>query len=94
MTAPGGGAGGGKRQRAAGPAVGPLTLIHTNNSPNLAAMRAYGVNCMSLQPWNEGYQAGKVGQADCPYQVGTTAAWSWSSGYVEGRADAKSTTGG
>ena len=36
--------------------------------------------------WNEGYRAGVrgMGLAARRYPVGSTASWSWSSGYVEG----------
>ena len=39
--------------------------------------------------WHEGYLAGLRGMrlAARRYPVGSTASWSWSSGYVEGNAD-------
>jgi hypothetical protein len=46
---------------------------------------------MPLTPWNEGFEAGRVGIQTCPYPVGTSAGWAWSSGYIEGAANAKST---
>lgn len=65
---------------------GPLTLIHTNNSPNPVSMRVPGVLSMSASAWQQGYQDGLLGVAVSPYPVGTTESWSWSSGLVEGRA--------
>jgi ribosome modulation factor len=42
----------------------------------------------SSSPWHEGYRAGRDGKGSpkCPYAVGTGEGWSWSSGYVEGKA--------
>src|SRR5437762_14139295 len=39
--------------------------------------------------WEEGFKAGESAAripARCPYPAGTTVAWSWHSGYVEGDA--------
>jgi hypothetical protein len=39
--------------------------------------------------WEEGFVAGESGTKTalrCPYAAGTTAAWSWHSGYIEGNA--------
>jgi hypothetical protein len=39
--------------------------------------------------WEEGFTAGESGTATalrCPCPAGTTAAWSWHSGYIEGDA--------
>ena len=38
--------------------------------------------------WNEGYRAGLrgTGLPARRYPVGSTASWSWSSGYIEGNA--------
>ena len=38
--------------------------------------------------WNEGYRAGLRGMslAARRYLVGSTASWSWSSGFIEGNA--------
>ena len=39
--------------------------------------------------WEEGFAAGESGTKTalrCPYSAGTTAAWSWHSGYIEGDA--------
>ena len=38
--------------------------------------------------WNEGYRAGLrgTGLAALRYPVGSTASWSWSSGYIKGNA--------
>jgi hypothetical protein len=39
--------------------------------------------------WEEGFEAGesKVRISNmCPYSAGTTQAWSWHSGYIEGDA--------
>lgn len=37
--------------------------------------------------WRRGFDAGagKL-QRHCPYQAGSTGAWSWASGFVEGQA--------
>ena len=36
--------------------------------------------------WEEGFQAGEARKTKCPYPAGTTEAWSWCSGRVEGDA--------
>ena len=38
--------------------------------------------------WNQGFYDGEEGkpQHSCPYPVGSTEGWSWSSGYIEGKA--------
>ena len=38
--------------------------------------------------WNQGFYDGEQGRPprSCPYDVGTTESWSWSSGYIEGKA--------
>ena len=38
--------------------------------------------------WNQGFWDGELGLPKrlCPYAVGTTERWSWSSGYIEGDA--------
>jgi len=39
--------------------------------------------------WEEGFKAGESSArlpVRCPYPAGTTGAWSWHSGYVEGDA--------
>jgi hypothetical protein len=36
--------------------------------------------------WEEGFKAGETAKTRCPYSVGTTQAWWWSSGRVEGDA--------
>ena len=38
--------------------------------------------------WNEGYRAGLLGTGLTArrYPVGSTASWSWSSGFIEGNA--------
>jgi transposase-like protein len=43
---------------------------------------------IALDPgaWEEGFQAGEAHKAKCPYPAGTSEAWSWRSGYVEGDA--------
>lgn len=70
----------------------PLNLIHRNKVPNPVSMRVPGVLTMPLEPWRQGVQAGQMGWGECPYETYTRDAWAWSSGYVEGRANAKSTT--
>ena len=38
--------------------------------------------------WNAGYRAGQLGtrRPVCPDSASTTESWSWSSGYIEGKA--------
>jgi len=36
--------------------------------------------------WEEGFKAGEDRKHRCPYPAGTTEAWSWQSGHVEGDA--------
>lgn len=38
--------------------------------------------------WREGFTAGEAGRlaSRCPYAAGTTEAWSWHSGWIEGDA--------
>ena len=38
--------------------------------------------------WNQGFRDGELGLPlrSCPYAVGATERWSWSSGYIEGNA--------
>jgi ribosome modulation factor len=38
--------------------------------------------------WQEGYAAGARGEnvLACPYRAGTVECWSWSGGFIEGRA--------
>jgi hypothetical protein len=36
--------------------------------------------------WQQGYDAGYLGESGCPFAFGSNEAWSWSSGYVEGKA--------
>jgi len=38
--------------------------------------------------WNRGFEDGELGLplCSCPYAMGTTESWSWSSGYIEGKA--------
>lgn len=40
------------------------------------------------QAWNRGFWDGEAGEplVSCPFAVGTTESWSWSSGYIEGKA--------
>jgi hypothetical protein len=42
----------------------------------------------NARSWHEGYRAGQhmAGLTNCPYPVGTSESWSWSSGYIEGKA--------
>jgi len=46
---------------------------------------------MDKRAWQEGYDAGKRGEraSACPYRAGTVEGWSWSSGFVEGKAARK-----
>jgi hypothetical protein len=42
-----------------------------------------------VKAWEEGFKAGESSvrlPVRCPYPAGTTAAWSWHSGYIEGDA--------
>ena len=42
--------------------------------------------------WEEGFKAGEISvriPVRCPYPAGTTAAWSWHSGYIEGEAKSR-----
>ena len=71
---------------------GPLALIHRNKVPNPMAMRVAAGFAMPDRPWREGVESGQKGMANCPYKMGSTDAWAWSSGYVEGRANAKRST--
>ena len=43
---------------------------------------------MDQNAWQEGYDAGKRGErvSACPYRARTAEGWSWSSGFVEGKA--------
>jgi ribosome modulation factor len=43
---------------------------------------------MDQKAWQEGYDAGKRGEpvSACPYRARTAEGWSWSSGFVEGKA--------
>ena len=36
--------------------------------------------------WDEGFTAGEKASSKCPYPAGSTEAWSWYSGQVEGDA--------
>jgi ribosome modulation factor len=40
------------------------------------------------QAWQCGFDAGEGGRlhGSCPYQAGSTQAWSWFSGFIEGKA--------
>lgn len=42
----------------------------------------------NARSWQEGYRAGqrRASLVDCPYTIGTSKSWSWSSGYIEGKA--------
>ena len=79
-------------RRPGGGFSGSLTLIHRNNSPKSMPMRVAAGFAMPEKSWLEGVHSGQSGTANCPYKVGTTDAWSWSSGYVEGRANAGRST--
>ena len=68
---------------------GPLSLIHTNNSPKSMPMRAPARFAMPAFSWLEGVESGVKGTAKCPYETGSNDAWAWAAGYVEGRANAK-----
>ncbi|HLK64472.1 MAG TPA: hypothetical protein VKU19_13595 [Bryobacteraceae bacterium] len=48
-----------------------------------------GVNLtMDAEAWRGGFTAGDTGRLmhKCPYRAGTTEAWSWCSGWIEGDA--------
>jgi hypothetical protein len=38
------------------------------------------------EAWDEGFKAGEDQKRRCPYPAGSTEAWSWHSGQVEGDA--------
>ncbi len=42
----------------------------------------------SARCWQEGYRAGqhRASLTDCPYTIGGSQSWSWSSGTIEGKA--------
>ena len=43
---------------------------------------------LDARAWREGFRDGEQSQPlpACPYVVGSTERWSWSSGYIEGKA--------
>jgi hypothetical protein len=47
----------------------------------------------NLEIWREGFHSGLM-RTDrrCPYQTGTVEAWSWRSGFIEGRAERDKTS--
>ncbi len=49
--------------------------------------KAGGPLRQDMRAWMKGYLAGATGRrsGDCPYRAGTTEAWSWCSGFVEGQ---------
>lgn len=69
---------------------GPQNLIHRNNSPKPVTAGLVARLAMPEKPWKEGREAGRIGAAKNPYSDSSDA-WARSSGYIEGRADAKST---
>ena len=75
-------------RRLGGAVSGAQTLIHRNISPNPALARVPGVLAMPKRAWNEGLKAGELGHAKCPYSAASRDGWAWSSGYIEGRANA------
>jgi hypothetical protein len=45
------------------------------------------------EAWQKGFDAGARGaRATCPYSAGTVEAWSWQSGFTEGRSSRKTNT--
>jgi hypothetical protein len=40
-----------------------------------------------LKAWQKGLAAGKGLKANCPYPTRSVEAWSWQSGYIEGKAE-------
>jgi ribosome modulation factor len=36
--------------------------------------------------WQQGYDAGYLGESVCPYAANACQSWAWSSGYLEGKA--------
>ena len=57
--------------------------------PSLPSVRNHDRTLrQSARCWQEGYRAGRPGASvvDCPYPAGTSESWSWSSGYIEGKA--------
>lgn len=69
----------------------PQYLIHTNKVPKACLTTTYGALTMPFESWSQGYKAGETGMGcdDCPYETHSREAWAWSSGYIEGRAQAK-----
>jgi ribosome modulation factor len=58
-------------------------------APSLPSVRNHDrILRQSPRSWQEGYRAGqhRASLADCPYTIGTSESWSWSSGYIEGKA--------
>ena len=43
---------------------------------------------MTLDPhaWRQGFESGQRDEPVCPYAASTREGWSWSSGYIEGKA--------
>ena len=42
---------------------------------------------LDVEAWDEGFEAGLRGRAGvCPYPPACRQAWSWQSGYIEGKA--------
>ncbi len=75
--------------RAAAAADRPHNLIHRNKSPNPVTARAPARLTMPEAAWNQGFQDGMFRRERCPFPAMSRDAWAWSSGYIEGRANAK-----
>ena len=70
-------------------ARGPLLLTTGTDCPRKPQGPRQDPQC-----WLEGYRAGRLGlrNSSGPYAPGTTEAWSWISGYIEGKATRRAGT--
>jgi hypothetical protein len=50
--------------------------------------RADRIFKQDVKSWHEGYRAGRSGvdTRTCPHPAASTESWSWSSGFIEGKA--------
>ena len=66
----------------------PFQFARGEEARRKAALRAMVLK-HDPKAWEEGFKAGESRvriPMRCPYPAGTTQAWSWHSGYVEGEA--------
>src|SRR5438876_9012128 len=74
------------------PDSSPVSVIGTGEPR--AALTGASVLKHDPKAWEEGFKAGESAAripVRCPYPAGTTAAWSWHSGYVEVMPSARAT---